>query len=782
LDRPTFDEIASIADGRDITRPWIAPLLASQDEILETKGGGDLLVYEQLLTDTQIESGYQQRFSALIGCENEVIAGGTKRLDIKAADFIREQLAGINWDDITEKQLYATHYGYGVAECLWMRDGANVMLDDTRDGIRVRNRRRFKFAPDRSLRLIVWGDMFQGEQMPDRKFWTLRSGGDNHDEPYGRGLGHNLYWPVFFKRNDMKFWLRFLEKFSQPTVKVEYPSGMPKDQQDELLQSAYRMASASALKVPQGTVIDFLEAGRSGTADYVKLWELMDAAISKTILSQTMTTDSGSSLSQAQVHEGVASRLLKRDADLICASFNRSVIRWLVDWNYPGAAYPKVWRKIDPAADLKGMADRDKVLFDMGFKLTPEKVVETYGEGYYDPSQLKDESVDKPPLVSVLGVGGTTALVGFLQQIGQMGLKRENAIATLTAVFGIGANEAELMIPEDAIEEPGLDQLFGGNEAAVPAEEPPPVTEPAAAFSEAAKFAVLTVLDQAIEVDMIQYSETLSDAAIEQAIGRRLLALMSVEFAEKKCNPAKSHLCIGKTGKGSCVSLTKKCKVPVTGAAREASDYTAEKADIPDVEKETIAAKVDEKKVEAPTPVAPVATPEPAQPQSIDDRIKSGDLPKPLIKQNFEYADSDFVVEGTEKNSDVSIGGFFMRSGPKLRAYSVSFSIDGEFRRDDPQTDAEKAHNNRVGLHVLRKGKEWIKGLPDGLIVHNQPITSDGAGDGRIDVYKRFGFGPIDENGSQFAVVKGGKLVPLQSEGEAEQYFTSKSKKSRKRT
>jgi phage gp29-like protein len=428
LDRPTFDEIASIADGRDITRPWIAPLLASQDEILESKGGGDLLVYEQLLTDTQIESGYQQRFSALIGCENEVVAGGTKRLDIKAADFIREQLAGINWDDITEKQLYATHYGYGVAECLWMRDGANVMLDDTRDGIRVRNRRRFKFAPDRSLRLIVWGDMFQGETMPDRKFWTLRSGGDNHDEPYGRGLGHNLYWPVFFKRNDMRFWLRFLEKFSQPTVKVEYPSGMPKDQQDELLQSAYRMASASALKVPQGTVIDFLEAGRSGTADYVKLWELMDAAISKTILSQTMTTDSGSSLSQAQVHEGVASRLLKRDADLICASFNRSVIRWLVDWNYPGAAYPKVWRKIDPAADLKGMADRDKVLFDMGYAPNVDYVVDTYGEGFR-PAEKGEAS----PIA--LNGAQVTALTDVISQAINDGWIPELAVATIQASF-----------------------------------------------------------------------------------------------------------------------------------------------------------------------------------------------------------------------------------------------------------------------------------------------------------------------------------------------------------
>lgn len=710
MDRPTFDEIASIADGRDITRPWLAPLLESQDEILETKGGGDLLVYEQELTDTQIESGYQQRFSAFIGCETDVIPGGKKRLDIKAADFVREQLSGINWDDICEKQLYAIHYGFGVAECLWMRDGQNIGFDDTRDGIRVRNRRRFKFAPDRSLRLIVWGDMLQGETMPDRKFWVLRSGGDNHDEPYGRGLGHNLYWPVFFKRNDMKFWLRFLEKFSQPTVKVEYPSGMPKDEQDRLLQSAYRMASASALKVPQGTVIDFLEAGRSGTADYVKLWELMDAAISKTILSQTMTTDSGSSLSQAQVHEGVAARLIKRDADLLCGSFNRSIVRWLVDWNYPGAAYPKVWRKIDPAEDLKAVADRDRVLFDMGFKLTPEKVVEVYGEGYYDPSQLKDEALDKPPLVSVLGVDGTTALVGFLQQIGQMGLKRANAIATLTAVFGIGANEAELMIPEQAAAEPGLDQLFDADTAALP-----------------------------------------PDAAANSAFAE-------VEFADKKCNPAKSHLCIGKTGKGSCVSLTKKCRVPVTGAAKEASDYTAAQANLETEQATTL---------------------EPAKPQSIADRIQSGDLPEPFDQERFNFDDRDFVVNGPEKDSEVSLGGIYYQKTLGLTVFTIAFAVDGEYEREDPVTGAEKAHNKRVALAVLKEARDWVKGLPDGLIVHNNPSQGDSAASGRVSIYSRAGFGPLDEEGSQYGVVKGGKIVPL-NENEANQYSEARASRKKK--
>jgi hypothetical protein len=47
-------------------------------------------------------------------------------------------------------------------------------------------------------------------------------------------------------------------------------------------------------------------------------------------------------------------------------------------------------------------------------------------------------------------------------------------------------------------------------------------------------------------------------------------ALSSIDFAKaKKCNPSKSHHCVGKTGRGSCVSLTKKCKVPASREVKQ---------------------------------------------------------------------------------------------------------------------------------------------------------------------------------------------------------------------
>ncbi|MDO6575377.1 phage portal protein family protein, partial [Staphylococcus pasteuri_A] len=84
-----------------------------------------------------------------------------------------------------------------------------------------------------------------------------------------------------------------------------------------------------------------LEAARSGSADYETQRKALDQAISKIVLSQTMTTDNGSSQSQAKVHSDVKEDVIKADADLICESLNNTAVTWLTNWNFPGAKPPK---------------------------------------------------------------------------------------------------------------------------------------------------------------------------------------------------------------------------------------------------------------------------------------------------------------------------------------------------------------------------------------------------------------------------------------------------------
>ncbi|MCO1337150.1 DUF935 domain-containing protein, partial [Microbulbifer sp. OS29] len=112
--------------------------------------------------------------------------------------------------------------------------------------------------------------------------------------------------------------------------------------------------------------IELLEAARSGTADYVSLYDRMDAAIAKVCVGQTASSQgTPGRLGNDELQSDVRLDLVKADADLVCESFNRSIARWLTEWNYPGAQVPRVYRKVEPPEDLNQTADRDKKIVDM---------------------------------------------------------------------------------------------------------------------------------------------------------------------------------------------------------------------------------------------------------------------------------------------------------------------------------------------------------------------------------------------------------------------------------
>lgn len=379
--KPSAPELAAIAttlNGRDITRGYVDAnmLQQTQDAVLQARGA-DLRLYEEILRDDQVQATFQQRRLAVVSYAWEVTPGGDSALDKRAADSLREQLQSIRFDNITDKMLYGVFYGYAVGECLWARDGAQVALD----AIVVRNRRRFGWRGDGEL-VLKTSTQPLGEPLPERKFWVYQTGADNDDEPYGLGLGHWLYWPTWFKRNGVKFWLIFLEKFGQPTALGKFPKAAKAGDISKLLGALDAIRTDAGIAVPEDMAVELIEAARSGTGDYTALYDRMDRAISKVTLGQTMTTDSGASRAQSETHMDVRQDLIKADADLVCESFNTSVARWLTEWNFPGAAVPRLSRRVEEAEDLNTVAERDSTLVTIGYKPTPQRVTETYGDGY----------------------------------------------------------------------------------------------------------------------------------------------------------------------------------------------------------------------------------------------------------------------------------------------------------------------------------------------------------------------------------------------------------------
>lgn len=364
-------------------------IISNADTILQSKGANDLKIYQEVLRDDQVKSTIQQRFLSVVSKPWEVEPGADDEPSKAAAAALKKNLQAINWDSITEKQLYAVFYGYGAGEVMWAANPTTGLTDIA--AIKVRDRARFRFDIEGWLYLI--DKTFQHKKMPERKFWVVSTGADNTDNYYGLGLAHWLYWPVFFKRNDIKFWLIFLEKFGQPTGVGKLPVGKENDKEtrSKVLHALRAIATETGVLLPDGAEITLLEATRSGAADYEAMKDAMDAAIAKIVLSQTMTTDNGSSRSQSETHENVRDMVVAADADLICESFNTSVVQWWLEYNlpaFPGATRPRVYRKVKPEKDTVKLAERDIKIAQLGYEPTEEYIQETYGTGWIKKQAL----------------------------------------------------------------------------------------------------------------------------------------------------------------------------------------------------------------------------------------------------------------------------------------------------------------------------------------------------------------------------------------------------------
>ena len=411
-------EIATTRDGRDITRPYTRGLIEATDPLLSTSI--DWGAYDQVFRDDQVFSTMQQRIGAVVSRDWETIAGDDDdpRAE-KAAVAFDKTMKRISWDRTTRKMLMANFYGYGVGEVMWApRDG----LFDI-DRIKVRHARRFRFDDDGNLRMLTRAKI-QGEILPERKFWVHAVGGSDDDEPYGRGLAHWLYWPTLFKRNGLSFWNIFLDKFGTPTAKGTYPRGSSVEDINKLLMALQAIATDSGFVVPEGMAVELIGAVRSGTADFKELCAYMDAAIAKVCLSQTMTTDNGSSRAQGEVHADVKMEVVKADADELTDSFTSSVARWWTDFNFgPDVAAPIVRRVVEEEEDIAKTAETDSKLEKLGWVRTVDSFRDTYGEGYVrkDDPNAPTGSMPKPdaPLATPANDAGDKGVAQPLKQAGK---------------------------------------------------------------------------------------------------------------------------------------------------------------------------------------------------------------------------------------------------------------------------------------------------------------------------------------------------------------------------
>lgn len=382
--KPLLDEVATIEKDIDLFTGYTTRL-ENPDAVLRLESGGKgVKLYEELQRDWQVHAMLQTRTLALQACEWQVEPATDKRADQKVADFVEEVFKEANFDRLTGDLMEAVVCGYKPSEVMWDASEGDVWIRD----FRGRRASRFIFDLDSNLRLLTLQNSFDGEPVPDRKFITWTFGGGEYN-PYGRGLGYQLYWPVWFKKNGIKFWVVFAEKFGSPTAVGKYPAGTGAAEKETLMDALGAIQQQTGIRIPDTMAIELLEAKRAGEATYEQLCDYMDRAIAKVLVGQTLTSESGDkgsgSYALGNVHNEVRHDILKADGDSLCECLNNTVVRWLVDFNFTigdWRGYPKVWRRTEPEEDLNARAERDKILLvDMGMAA---RVPESYLEDTYD--------------------------------------------------------------------------------------------------------------------------------------------------------------------------------------------------------------------------------------------------------------------------------------------------------------------------------------------------------------------------------------------------------------
>ncbi|RLC25796.1 MAG: hypothetical protein DRH56_05360 [Deltaproteobacteria bacterium] len=381
--KPDQAEVAGIALDPKLFGGYLKTL-RNPDKVLTLEAGGDISIYDDIGRDDRVGGSLRTRALAVIGKEWVIKPAGEESQDQAVADYVTQVFTSFPFD-LARRDLLrgGVLKGYAISEIMWDVSEGDISIR----AMKHRAQRRFVFDVEGDLRMLTRENSWRGENMSKhhpRKFQRFVSG-DEAETPYGTGLGRELYWPWWFKKNGIKFWLIFVEKFAAPTPVGKYPNGTLTPEKNTLLEACQAFQTESGIIIPDTMQIDLVEAARSGNiSTYYDLAAFMNDAMTITILGQTATTQgTAGKLGNDTAQEDVRADLVKADADALCESLNEQVVRWLVDYQFPGYSngrkYPRIWIDCGDEEDHKLLSERDLNLSETGVRFKPRHYADTYG-------------------------------------------------------------------------------------------------------------------------------------------------------------------------------------------------------------------------------------------------------------------------------------------------------------------------------------------------------------------------------------------------------------------
>lgn len=346
--------VESVASG--LTPARMATILSDCD-------AGDfegfmILAEEMEERDPHYASVMGQRKRAISGVTPTVKPASESARDKEIAEAVIEHIVEHDgFSGLVEDLMDAVGKGFSVVEIDWQTDRTHWVPREF-----IWRPQRF-FQPDketgREIRLRDEADRIDGIPLAEYKFIChtakLKSG-----HAFRGGVARLVAFSFLCKAYTLKDWVAFVELYGLPLRLGKYGQGVSKQDVATLFRAVANIGTDAAAVIPKSMDIEFVDnkSGNGTQPIFENLARYVDEQVSKAVLGQTMTSDDGSSMAQAKVHNDVRLDIAQSDARSVSGVLNRDLVTPFVKFNFgPDAPVPLLSIDIDEPEDVKALVE-----------------------------------------------------------------------------------------------------------------------------------------------------------------------------------------------------------------------------------------------------------------------------------------------------------------------------------------------------------------------------------------------------------------------------------------
>lgn len=350
--------------------------MPNPDEVLKLLGQ-DVAVYKNLMYDPRVFSAVSARKSKCKSLEWDLNKGKAKSREVK---IVKKMIDNLDVYGLIEEAADAWLYGYKVFEVVWRLVDGLLWPELIGQPCEL-----YFFDGDGRLRYRSKNN-FTGEIVDTKKKFIVLGVNTNYWNPYGSATLSRCYWWVTFKREFMKQFVAFVEKYGMNGIYANMDldtTGGNKAKYDLLEQGLQDFIKNWTAIIPTGIKLEQVNTASRESGDlFFKGIDYFDNQISEAVLTQALTQNTQQTGTYGSKMVGQENEYSLADSDrrqIYEVLFNK-LIDLIYLLNFPGSLERPEFSMFEENYVNMVLLNRDVLMKEkFGARFTKEHFMETQG-------------------------------------------------------------------------------------------------------------------------------------------------------------------------------------------------------------------------------------------------------------------------------------------------------------------------------------------------------------------------------------------------------------------